>query len=136
MSNDMNNEGMILAELKSLSGRLDRIESALSELVGKKKQKAESKRNQAKPAPLTPEEVGPLQERFKKLYSRWLEGEETSVREELEAMSVEDLRKFADANNLNVTAKTSKERVIQLVGFRFREKKQLTHNVIKAGSPG
>jgi cellulose biosynthesis protein BcsQ len=69
------------------------------------------------------------------LYSRWLENQETSVREELETMSVEDLRKFADANNLNVTAKTSKERVIQLIGFRFREKKQLTHNVLKASSP-
>ena len=47
----------------------------------------------------------------------------------------EDLRKFADANNLNVTAKTPKERVIQLVGFRFREKKQLTHNVLKTNLP-
>lgn len=130
----MSNEEAILAELKLLGGRLDRMEVALSELVGKKKQKAESKRNKAKPSPLTPEEVAPLQERFKNLYARWLESQETAVREELEAMSVEDLRKFADANNLNVTAKTSKERVIQLVGFRFREKKQLTHNVLKAGS--
>ena len=102
-----------------------------AELVGKKKQTAEAKKNRAKGIPLTVEEVVPLQEQFKKLYARWLEGEETLVREELEKMSVEDLRKFADANNLNVTAKTPKERVIQLVGFRFREKKQLTHNVLR-----
>ena len=127
----MSNEEAILAELKALGGRLDKMEATLSILAGKKKQQAENKKNKAKPAPLTPQEVGPLQEQFKNLYSRWLENQETSVREELEAMSVEDLRKFADANNLNVTAKTSKERVIQLIGFRFREKKQLTHNVLK-----
>ena len=135
MNKEMSNEEAILAELKLLGGRLDKMEAALSELVGKKKQKAENKKSQAKPSPLTPEEVAPLQERFKNLYARWLDNQETAVREELEAMSVEDLRKFADANNLNVTAKTSKERVVQLVGFRFREKKQLTHNVLKSGSP-
>jgi hypothetical protein len=131
----MSNEELILAELKFLAGRLDKIEVALAELVEKKKQKTENKKNKAKPSPLTPEEVAPLQEQFKVLYSRWLNSEEAYVREELEAMSVEDLRKFADANNLNVTAKTSKEKVVQLIGFRFREKKQLTHNVLRANSP-
>lgn len=128
----MSNEDAILAEIKLLNGRMLKIEAALSELIEKKRQKGESKKNQARLSPLMPNEVVPLQERFKSLYSRWLENQEASVREELEAMNVEDLRKFADANNLNVTAKTPKEKVIQLIGFRFREKKQLTHNVLKA----
>ena len=41
----------------------------------------------------------------------------------------EDIRRFGDANNLNVTSKMSKDKVIQLISVRFREKKLLSQNM-------
>jgi hypothetical protein len=40
----MINEDTILAELKLLGGRLEKIEVTLSELAGKKRQRSESKK--------------------------------------------------------------------------------------------
>jgi len=121
----------IFNELKRLNEKVDALTALVTELTGAKKQKADAKKAQAKAKaiPLTKEDIERLQGQFAQLYGRWLENQEAAVREELEAMSPDDLRRLADANNLNVTAKTAKERVIQLIGFRFREKKQLTHAV-------
>ncbi len=44
---------------------------------------------------------------------------------ELDRLDVEELRRFADSNNLNGTYKMSKERLLHIIGARFREKKQL-----------
>ena len=81
---------------------------------------------------MTHEELDKLQAQFKDMYVRWLENQEAVVQAELQAMNADDVRRFADANNLNVTAKTPKERVVHLIGMRFREKKQLTS---KVGTP-
>jgi hypothetical protein len=115
----------ILNELKQLNAKVDSLTAMVSGLVAKK-ERSQSKKGAPKPAPLTEEEISRLQEQFNRLYTRWLNNEEAAIREELEAMSADDLRRLADANNLNVTLKTPKDRVIQLIGFRFREKKQLS----------
>lgn len=120
----------ILQELKSLHEKLDAIGRTVDSLVAKKKEAAAKKASAGLPQ-LKPEEVAAYKNRFDNLYQRWLANDEAAVREELQAMAVEELRKFADANNLNVTAKTPKEKLVQQVGYRFREKKQLTHNVIR-----
>lgn len=120
----MNDE--ILAELKHLHAKVDALTKMVSELAAPKKQKSESKKSLPKAPPLTEEEIHRLQNEFNQLYTRWLNNEEAAIREQLEAMSADDLRRLADANNLNVTLKTPKDRVIQLIGFRFREKKQLS----------
>ena len=129
----MSTEEDILDHLRKLDEKLDKISSGIDQLVGIKKRRNEAKRERAKPAPLTEEEIGALQAKFKALYERFTANQETAVQEELEAMTPEELRRFADANNLNVTSKTSKARVIQLIGFRFREKKQLTSNLATRG---
>lgn len=121
----------ILEELRRLNEKVDSLASAVDELLAKKRRKAENKkaRSVARLAELTPEQAGVQQSRFTGLYERWRNNEEAAVREELEAMSADDLRLFADANNLNVTAKTPKDKVIHLIGIRFREKKQLMQNL-------
>lgn len=131
----MENQDEVLRELRSLHEKIDCLSASIAELVGQKRTKAEKRKNNAQQLQLTSAEIESYQAQFKDLYSRWLENQETSVNEELERMTGEELRRFADANNLNVTAKTSKEKVIRLIGFRFREKKQLTHNVMRSSPP-
>jgi hypothetical protein len=78
-----------------------------------------------KPAPLTPEQVQAHQVKFNTMYERWLLGQEMEVQNELEKLDVEELRRFADSNNLNVTSKMPQQKLLHLIGARFREKKQL-----------
>lgn len=40
-------------------------------------------------------------------------------------MDAVELRRLADANNLNVTSKTPKQKVMKLIDGRFRERRQL-----------
>jgi hypothetical protein len=75
--------------------------------------------------PLTQEEIDSYRAKFDLLYERWLSGQEVEVQGELENFNADDLRRFADANNLNVTSKMPKQKVLHLIGARFREKKQL-----------
>jgi SMC interacting uncharacterized protein involved in chromosome segregation len=130
----MNSEEEILKQLRELREKIDGISEGINHLINAKKKRNEAKRERVKPAPLTEDEIRILQERFKGLYERFTAGHETAVQEELEAMTPEDLRRLADANNLNVTSKTAKGRVIQLIGFRFREKRQLTS--VRSKQPG
>ena len=65
------------------------------------------------------------QKRFGQLFDQWMEGHELEVQAELEKLDAGELRRFADANNLNVTSKMSAQKVLQLIGARFREKRQL-----------
>jgi hypothetical protein len=76
-------------------------------------------------SPVNPDEVKRDQERFERLYLIWDAGEELQVVGELEAMQADELRRFADANNLNVTSKTPKRKIMQLISGRFRERRQL-----------
>jgi len=78
-----------------------------------------------KPSPLTNEEIKELQSEFGRVYETWVAGAELEAQSALERLDVEQLRRLADANNLNVTAKMPREKVLYLIGARFREKKQL-----------
>jgi hypothetical protein len=118
-------EQEILHELKTLSHKVDRLFSLLESMRGQQQSKKPSRTAKPKLAPVTPEEIQQHQVRFGELYEQWLSGEELGVQEQLDKLEVEELRRFADSNNLNVTSKMSKERVLQLIGARFREKKQL-----------
>jgi len=125
----------LLSELKLLNANIVELIKALRE---SQQSKPVSSQNVSKlkpktgiaPAPLaSAEEIPALQERFERLYENWLAGQEFEVQKELENFSVDDLRKIADANNLNVTTRMSKEKVLNLISIRFREKKMLTSNL-------
>ena len=131
--NDFNEE--LLTELKLLNANIVELTKALKESP---LPKSASTQNTSKPKPKTgvapaplalAEEIPALQEKFERLYENWLSGQELEVQKELESLSVDDLRKLADANNLNVTTRMSKEKVLSLIGIRFREKKMLTSNL-------
>ena len=117
----------ILNELKSLHEKLDSVLSLLEEI--KSKGTKTPKPRKPKPAPLTQEEIDSHRAKFVSLYDMWLSGQETEVLGELENFNADDLRRFADANNLNVTSKMPKQRVLNLIGARFRERKQLFRGV-------
>jgi hypothetical protein len=50
-------------------------------------------------------------------------------------MPADDLRRFADANNLNVTSKTPKQKIMKLIAGRFRERRQLLKPHFNRRSP-
>jgi hypothetical protein len=113
-------------QVKLLHEKVDRILSLLEMRPGAGRQrKVGAKANREKPSPLTPEDITRHQERFEKLYGIWDAGEELGVEKELDAMHVDELRRFAEANNLNVTSKTPKQKVLQLIAGRLRERRQL-----------
>ncbi len=125
----------LLNELKLLNANIVELIKLLKE---NQQLKPTSSQNISKPksktgiaaAPLaSAQEIPSLQERFERLYESWLAGQELEVQKELESTSVEDIRKLADANNLNVTTRMSKEKVLNLISIRFREKKLLTSNL-------
>lgn len=113
----------IRASILVLHEKLDRT-LALLEAMQSRKAKA-PRPPKGKPTPLTQEEVTALQAQFAGLYERWINEDELGTQEALEQLDVDQLRRLADANNLNVTSKMPKEKVLHLIGARFREKKQL-----------
>lgn len=120
------NVDQIAESLKKLQEQLDEALLILRELQGKKRTQLASKRAKAKPVPLTEADITKYKEQFNTLYERWLSGDEVGVQSELENLDADELRRFADANNLNVTSKTPKPKCLQLIAARFREKRQLT----------
>ena len=112
-------------ELHALHEKVDRALTLLEDLKSARASRSGKKSPREKLPPLTDDEIKQHQARFSDLYSRWLQGQELDVQDELELLDVEGLRRFADANNLNVTSKMPKQRVLQLIGARFREKRQL-----------
>ncbi len=109
--------------IRSLHEKVDR---AIALLEGLQSRKANAARPpKQKPSPLTQEDVTALQAQFAELYERWINGQEIETQEALEQLDADDLRRLADANNLNVTTKMPKAKVLHLIGARFREKKQL-----------
>jgi hypothetical protein len=119
-------EQELLDEMKALNRKVDRIFSLLESLRTEQQQsKRPARPPKPKLAPVTAEQVKQHQTRFGELYEQWLSGDELGVQGQLDKLDVEELRRFADSNNLNVTSKMSKERVLHLIGARFREKKQL-----------
>jgi hypothetical protein len=116
-------------QLKLLLEKVDRILSLL-EMQQPRRRLAGEKTTKKKAIPLTTEEIEVLQQRFERIFGTWDAGEELQAEKELESMGVQELRRFADANNLNVTSKTTKQKVMQLIAGRFRERRQLmrSHN--------
>lgn len=112
-------------ELCAIHEKLDRIVTLLDEMKAARPRQSTPKAPKEKPLPLTESEITELQVQFGSLYSRWLEGRELEVQDELEKIEVQQIRRFADANNLNVTAKMPKQKVLQIIAARFREKRQL-----------
>ena len=116
----------VLEELRAINAKLDSLLAAVEELRGTKRAKAErDKARKVKLPPMTDDELKAHQSRFKDLFDRWASGQEMEVQTELEKLDSEQLRRLADANNLNVTSKMSAQKVLQLIGARFREKRQL-----------
>lgn len=113
-------------EVLKLHEKLDRVLALLdAKAESAQRKNADRKAKQEKPLPLTEDEIKQQQERFQELFSRWMGGFELEVQNELEAADADALRRFADANNLNITTKTPKTRALQLIAARFREKRQL-----------
>lgn len=113
-------------ELKEINDKLDALLAAVNELCGAKRAKAEAqKAKKEKLPPLTEEEMKEYQKRFGQLFDQWMEGHELEVQTELENLDAVELRRFADANNLNVTTRMPVQKVLHLIGARFREKRQL-----------
>lgn len=120
------NDDDLKNELAKLNEKLDRVLALLDAKAASAQRKAaDRKAKQEKPQPLTEDEIKQQQERFQELFSRWMTGFEVEVQNELESADADALRRFADANNLNITTKTPKAKALQLIAARFREKRQL-----------
>lgn len=115
----------ILTELRQMNHNFGELFECLKSV-----QKPPQKRApRPKLPPLTQAEAGEYQRVFANLYQKWISGKESEVSKELEAYSPDEIRRFGDANNLNVTSKMAKDKVLRLISVRFREKKMLNHNV-------
>jgi hypothetical protein len=120
------NVDQLTENLKHMQEQLNEVLLIVKELQSQKKARAAAKKVKAKPEPLTEEDITKYKEKFSVLYVQWLGGDEVKVQSELESLEADELRRFADANNLNVTSKTPKQKSLQLIAARFREKRQLT----------
>lgn len=119
-------------QLRSINAKLDKLIDGIEELRGKKRSQLNAKKaRKEKLAPLTQEDIDAHQTLFAELFERWRNGEELDVQTRLEQFDVDQLRRFADANNLNVTSKMSAQKVLQLIAARFREKRQLLSGMVR-----
>lgn len=114
-------------QIKLLHEKVDRMLALLEARSEESRTRAKAPRAQKQKAPpLSGDEMEKHQARFERLFETWSTGEELQVEKELDAMDADEIRRFADANNLNVTTKTPKQKVMQLIAGRFRERRQLT----------
>lgn len=111
--------------LESLHIKLDKLLVEFAELkaiVTKKANKAQAK---PKALPLTEDEIANHKQAFLELFELWRGGKEIEVQDKLDKYDLDRLRRFADANNLNVTSRMPKQRILTLISARFREKRLL-----------
>ncbi len=116
------------SKIDKLIEKVDRLIGILDDTSSKRQTSQRSQRSRdrkQKLAPPSEEETLELQSQFEAMFEKWQSGDELSVERTLDEMDVEKIRRFADANNLNVTAKTPKAKVMHLVAGRFRERRQL-----------
>ena len=118
-------ESELLVRLRAIEEKLDVLVKGIEELRAKGASRAQARKKKDKLPPPTPEEIASHREHFTSLYQRWMEGKEVEVHSEIDGIELDQLRRFADANNLNVTVKMSKNRLLELIAARFREKRQL-----------
>jgi hypothetical protein len=111
---------------KTISSLHEKVDRALAILEGLQSRSAGAlrspRRAKIKSSPLTQEDVTALQAQFVRLYELWISGHEVETQQELEELDADQIRRLADANNLNVTSKTPKQKALYLIGARFREK--------------
>jgi hypothetical protein len=112
-------------QLTLLLEKVDRILLHLETRPGPARHRVVGEDTGKKKPSLSSDDITRHHERFEKLYGTWDAGEGLQVVDELEAMHADELRRFADANNLNVTSKTPKRKVMQLIAGRFPERRQL-----------
>lgn len=115
----------VKARLRAIEVKLDILAKGIEDLRALNASRAQARTKKEKLPPPTAEEIAANRERFSSLYQRWMDGKEVEVHDELNGLELEQLRRFSDANNLNVTAKMSKQRMLELISARFREKRQL-----------
>ena len=120
-------------QLRVLLEKVDRILSLLE--AGAVKPRRPKLETKVKAPPQGAEEIARHQEHFERLYQSWDNGDESRVEKILDEMPADDLRRFADANNLNVTSKTPKQKTMKLVAGRFRERRQLLKPHFNRRSP-
>ena len=128
-------DSKLLAQLRAIEEKLDLLAKGIEDLRAKSASRAQTRKKKVKLPPPTPEEIAAYREQFSSLYQRWMEGREVEVHSELDGIEPDQLRRFADANNLNVTAKMSKNRLLELISARFREKRQLHKSPISRSEP-
>jgi hypothetical protein len=122
------------AMLLSIEDQLAQLRTSIQTLHDTSRAPPRIRQKKEKPMPLTAEEMASSRERFLNLFNQWLAGKEIDVHDELNGFEVERLRQFADANNLNVTSKMSKARMLELIAARFREKRQLHKPPVERGA--
>ena len=122
-------------QLKLLLEKVDRVLSLMESKSLDPRQRVPVTKAKPKLSPMGSDEIALHQERFEKLYRTWEAGEEVEVESALERMPADELRRFADANNLNVTSKTPKQKVMKLIAGRFRERRQLMKSHFGQRSP-
>ena len=115
----------ILSRLLEIEKKLDDLARSIEELRAANLARPRVRKKKEKLPPPTADEISAHRSHFASLFQRWMDGRELEVHSELDKLDPDQLRRFADANNLNVTAKMSKERILELVAARFREKRQL-----------
>lgn len=125
----------LLARLRAIEEKLDLLAKGLEDLRATGALRARARKKKVKLPPPTPEEIDAYREQFSSLYQRWMDGKEVEVHTELDGIEPDQLRRFADANNLNVTAKMSKNRLLEIISARFREKRQLHKSPISRSEP-
>src|SRR5438309_2665648 len=108
----------VMARLRAIEEKLDLLVKVMGDLRALSASRAQARRKKSKLPPPTAEEIAANRDRFSNLYQRWMQGKEVEVHDELEGIELEQLRRFADANNLNVTAKMSKQRMLELISAR------------------
>ena len=119
-------------QIETLSQNIIELTQTIKQLIQTEEAKKQKKKRKPSPSPLTEPEILALKTRFDELYEGWASGNEYEVKNQLEVMTLDELRRLADANNLTVNKKQSKEKVLRAILTRFREKKMLFTNVVAA----
>lgn len=112
-------------QLELLNQNIVALTQAIKQLIQIEESKKAKKKSKPPLRPLTEADLSKFKSRFDTLYNRWESGNEHEVRKELDAFPIDELRRFADANNLTVDKKASKDKVLRAILTRFREKKML-----------
>lgn len=121
----MNPNEDLCKQLETLNQNIVELTQAIKHLIQLEESKKQKKVQKPQSSPLTESDILELKTKFDQYFEKWQTGNEHDVRNQLEAMPVEELKRFADANNLTVNSKQSKEKVLRAIVTRFREKKML-----------